>query len=276
MVLTGYRLHSLDMKEIQSHMGTIEEKLHNIAFHEYHKILGQEMIFLFDSIAINAMARDKQKTIYDIARENVDHQITVEEALKVPSAYNFQIFAYIMSEGEYTYFEVMSPNPKYLRAFASLEDYSVDDIEAQDDSDKKVQTWARLHKKYQHKSPIAINFTQRITPQIDKIKFPSYKERCASVARHNISNHYLNEVAGGSQIPPHLLMRDFDRVIELLDTDEGKYELRKRQIDLTGILVDTSPEDETFYTLPNQSQSGKTTFDEKNDTVNTNESQNSH
>ena len=49
MVIYGYRINSIDMKEVWNKIATVQKNLNKIAFKLYHEQLGKEIAFLCDN-----------------------------------------------------------------------------------------------------------------------------------------------------------------------------------------------------------------------------------
>ena len=47
MVIYGYRINSIDMKEVWNKIATVQKNLNKIAFKLYHEQLGKEIAFLW-------------------------------------------------------------------------------------------------------------------------------------------------------------------------------------------------------------------------------------
>lgn len=67
------------------------------------------------------------------------------------------------------------------------------------------------------------------------IKYPSISERAEIIARYNVQNHYLNEVAANSEIPPIRLMPFIDDMFELVG--QHKEDIAREKAELLNILL---------------------------------------
>lgn len=74
-----------------------------------------------------------------------------------------------------------------------------------------------------------------------------HAEAAGTKARHNVTNRLLNQMSGGQQIPPVLLMRFFDQAMDLLLLPETQWEIRQKQAELQAILPDLQQDDQFIY-----------------------------
>ena len=253
MVITGYRIHSTDFSDIELEINRIRHKLRKVITKTYHKKLGEEIAFLCDNVALGILQRDPNESIYDSARRNLDHKLKVAALTGAENEYNLQVYAHVMTKGEYTYLQVICPNVNLLTAFKGLEFYSLNEEEAKDRHNAKTEIWVSLQKEYEKNSPMQIQLSDNeIEADPESIVYPDINDRCNVCARHNILNRYLNQIAGGEQIPPFRLMEYMDTAMSMLLSKSGQAELTRKTMELKTILVDLSKNTETVFRRLNE------------------------
>lgn len=242
MVIQGYRIKSTDICVIKAEIGKLYDAYQKIITKEYGKLLGEEIAFIADQIALNIFQRNPQISIYEQAIQNLNSQIQMAKLNGANSKYNFQVIIHVMPDTAYTYLDVICPNMNLFRIFKKLEEYSLTEEEYQDAENKKTITWNHLIKEATKIPPVSANFF--FIPEVDKnsIKYPEKKERCETAARHNVTNRLLHQISGGQQIQPAFLMRFFDQAMEQLLLPETKKEIRQKTAELMGILSDMTDE----------------------------------
>lgn len=243
MVVTGYKIGSTDLKDIEMELVQIQKKINKIAKKEYHRMLGEEIAFLCDCICLNILTRKPDENIYDVAVSNLSQRIRTAQQIGAGNQYNMNIFLHLLTDADFTYLKLISPNNIFLSAFKDLENYSLTEIECQDTGNKKTVTWQRLHALYKDREPATINLTPEITPDKKCIQYPDFEKRKEKIARHNLTNHYLNQLAGGAQIPQFLTMRYFDMALEQVMSAEGKREMKRKEQELSQILIHLEKDD---------------------------------
>ena len=247
MIITGYRIHSTDLMDIEMEMNKVRASLKRITKRAYHTLLGEEVAFLADCVALNILKRNAGQSIYEAALDNLNGQVQKAEALSAPTKFNLSAYAQIMQMEGLTYVKVLAPNCRLHKAFSWLEPYSLTEAECRDEKNAKTITWKKLHDIYEKSEPISIRLTQTVDPAPEKLTYPSKKDRCETLARHNVMNHFLNIIAGGNQIPPALHMRYMDYAFEMLDTEEGISEIKRKTAELATILLDLSADDSVVF-----------------------------
>ena len=160
---------------------------------------------------------------------------------------NLQVVMYVMPEDEYVYLNVKFYNPVFEKIFKHLEPYSLTEEEYADEDNAKRIQWERLNQKALKTPPMGISFFE--IPEVVKgdIRYPEKGQRCMTEARHNVTNRLLNQMSGGQQIPPVLLMRFFDQAMDLLLLPETQWEIRQKQAELQAILPDLQQDDQFIY-----------------------------
>lgn len=239
MVITGYRIHTTSIPDIDMEVKKIKRKIDKFANQEYQKLLGKEAAFLYDQMALNVLKRPDIPFLDWVIHE-LNLKIQIAERQGIASPYNLNVFAQIMTYEDYSYIKAICPNQKLLKAFERLEPYHLSETECEDKQNRKTGIWQTLHKAYEKEAVLSLNLTPAPLPDAKSIVYPSKSERCKEQARHDMTNHYLKQISGGEPIPPHLLMRYLDMAMELLFTDEAKEELKKRELNLMKILPDES------------------------------------
>jgi len=130
---------------------------------------------------------------------------------------------------------VLTEHDTFLKAFKDLEGYSLSIKEAEDPQNGKCETWTALHKKYTAFEPASVNLTPNLEPDKDKIKYPAIAARCKIIARHNVTNSYLNMIAGETK--SHVsLMPYMDMAYELTMKKEAGERIKTKGMELFSIL----------------------------------------
>lgn len=248
MVITGYRIHDTDLKNINMELDKVKRKLEKIISKSYHQMLGEEIAFICDNITLGKMERDLNNTIFNNAVGNLEFKINNAIAAGTSLKYNFSIYAYIMPCEDYTYIKVISPNPVLLKAFNKLEDYSLDEIECQDPKNAKTILWNHLHDLYKKSEPMVINLRPNIEADKDKIVYPVKKNRAETFARHSIINHLLNQISGGKEIPPLLLLPYMDLALEMLEDVTIQTEYKNKVTNLIQLFTDLEKNNDFVFT----------------------------
>lgn len=236
MVIYGYRINSIDMKEVWNKIATVQKNLNKIAFKLYHEQLGKEIAFLCDNITLNVLSREDGISIYDSAVQILNQRIDASQRARSNTLYSYNVFAHIIPYKEYTYIKIVSANQKLLKAFQIFEEYSLSEMECKDPKNKKRIIWDEICSICTKKEPFSINLSiSNIDPKKECIKYPSISERAEIIARYNVQNHYLNEVAANSEIPPIRLMPFIDDMFELVG--QHKEDIAREKAELLNILL---------------------------------------
>jgi len=236
MVTIGYKISSTNLSEIMEKLESVKKKIKKIAEDTYHNLLGKEIAFITDNIALSILKRNEGTTIFDDAIRNLNHNIDIARQTGARTKFNFQIYAHVMPYENNTYLKVTCMNKDYLKAFSIFEDYSLTGTECQDNP--KTILWQQLYSIYGESEPIIIDLTQYVSPDKEKIIYPKKKDRAKTVARHNIVNHLLNQISNGQQIAPFLLMPYMDIAMEMLADTEIQSEYNRKVSELLSILPD--------------------------------------
>lgn len=251
MVIQGYRIKSKDINEIMHSLDKVRNKLSKITQKEYNRLLSEEITFLVDKVALNELKREENMSIYDGAVQIVDGRINRDETVNICSPFNFRVYVHVLSDdSEYTYLKVNCMNTKLIKAFDDLEEYSVNEIECEDNHNAKTVLWTKLQKKYQNIEPMVISLTQTPIPDKEKLSFESVRVRAETEARHNMLNGLLSDINGGGQIPPIRLMNYFDEAIQTSNEDIVQKQYQNNIIRLMGILPDLSKDYSFIFEIP--------------------------
>lgn len=245
MIVHGYRMKQLTMNELQDQIDKLHKKYQLQAKKEYGRLLGEEIAFLCDQIALNVVPKP-QISIFEQAKQNLNQQLQVAKMNRTKQ--NLQVVMYVIPDDEYVYLNVKFHNPVFEKIFKHLEPYSLTEEEYADEDNAKRIQWEHLNQKALKTPPIGISFFE--IPEIGKeynIRYPEKEQRCMTEARHNVTNRLLNQMSGGQQIPPVLLMRFFDQAIDMLLLPETQWEIRQKQAELQMILPDLQQDDHFVY-----------------------------
>lgn len=240
MVIQGYLIsENTDLLEIESQIQKVQKKILNIRQKEYQHLLGKEIAFCCDCIALNILQRPTQGSIADCAVDNLNRRIQVAQLSNLPSPYNLSIFLHVLQLDGKAYLRVDCNNPIFQKAFRSLEDVSVSAVECQDPKNSKNILWQKLCKRYEEMLPLSKNLTTELYPDWEHMTYPDVNSRCEDFARQNIANSYLTHLNAGQQmIPPHLLMPYVEESINYLQS-----EYREKVQFLKKVFIDLNEDD---------------------------------
>jgi len=247
MVIQGYVLDTLDLAEIDGKIRDIRRKIKKEADRLYARLLGREIAFLCDKVSQNILTKDPNIPIYDSALDNLQKMISTAESNGLANDYNFSIFSHVIPFEGKTYLRVISQNKSLLKAFKGLEEYSLDEREADDIKNAKTQTWNKIMGLFKNNEPPVVALSPELGCKPEDVIYPSLCERAEEVARENILSAYVNMVSGGRQIPPFLTVRYFNMALELLLTESGQQELRTRKMTLMTQLIDLQKDDKAVF-----------------------------
>lgn len=245
MVIQGYLIsENTDLLEIESQIQKVQKKILSICQKEYQHLLGKEIAFCCDCIALNILQRPTQGSIADCAVDNLNRRIQVAQLSNLPSPYNLSIFLHVLQLDGKAYLRVDCNNPIFQKAFRSLEDVSVSAVECQDPKNAKNILWQKLCKRYEEMLPLSKNLTTELYPDWEHMTYPDVNSRCEDFARQNIANSYLTHLNAGQQmIPPHLLMPYVEESINYLQSEYGKNEYREKVQFLKKVFIDLNEDD---------------------------------
>lgn len=106
MVLRGYRLQGTDLTGITQEIKKISMSVNKIRARTYAKLLGNEIAFLVDKIALNVYTRDPTVSIYECACSRTEEEIRVAQLQGLKTPYNLQVYGQVFTEADYTYFAI--------------------------------------------------------------------------------------------------------------------------------------------------------------------------
>ena len=119
MVIQGYLIsESTDLLEIESQIQKVQKKILNIRHKEYQRLLGKEIAFCCDCIALNILQRPTHGSIADCAVDNLNRRIQVAQLSSLPSPYNLSIFLHVLQLDGKTYLRVDSNNTIFQKPSA--------------------------------------------------------------------------------------------------------------------------------------------------------------
>lgn len=251
MVITGFLAEGrTDLYDIDNILYKVKKKISQIAEKEYGKLLGEEVALLCDNISLNVLTRNDNNPIINVARANVDKRIRTAGATGSTSRYNMAIYVRVMYLDGNTYIEVNSPNTIFLKAFkiGELEEFSLSEDECKDERNKKTIVWQKLHGVYEKMQPLSLNLSAHPDFIKEKVVFPSIPERAETLARHSVMNRLLNQISGGEQIPPYLLMPYMDIALTQLTSDSGIIrKVKEKALHLGQILLKLEDNEELVF-----------------------------
>ena len=155
MVVHGYRMKQLTMNELQEQIDKLHKKYQLQVKKEYGRLLGEEIAFLCDQIALNVVPKPRI-SIFEQAKQNLNQQLQV--AKMNGTKQNLQVVMYVMPEDEYVYLNVKFHNPVFEKIFKHLEPYSLTEEEYADEDNAKRIQWERLNQKALKTPPMGISF----------------------------------------------------------------------------------------------------------------------
>jgi len=253
MVIDGYKLGTKDIWEAEEKIKAIKGKIDLLSEKTYHALLSEEVSFLCDCVALGILQRDPNMSVWEGAILNVDQKIRQANMRNIKNKYNLSVFIQIIPYEEDIYLRVLCENRNLLKAFKTLENYSLTEEECMDSGNQKRVVWDKIQKSRKSLEPMTINLsTQRLNPNQEKLKFPTKEERVKLMARYNAQNRFLSYAANGEEIPPHLLMRCFDDMLEIFS--KNNYVLIEEETRLRSILPELDNNSEYIFTSEAQKQ----------------------
>lgn len=252
MVITGYRIKTTDLGDVEKEIQKVRVRINNIAQKKYQGLVGKEAAFLSDMICTNNIYNDTGGTIFDEAVNRVDKRISTAAAAALSSEYNFHIHAHLLVYDGYTYLKVICKNERFLSAFnvGNIEPFHLSKQEDTDIENAKRKTWLKLHSLYMDFDPPVIDLSPVFNRETLKLDYPSVDERCRQVARDAVCNEYLAKISGGGQIPPYLLMPYMHMAEGMLETEDGENAVAERELALKEMLIDLNEDDSVVFGSP--------------------------
>ena len=167
MVVHGYRMKQLTMNELQEQIDKLHKKYQLQVKKEYGRLLGEEIAFLCDQIALNVVPKPRI-SIFEQAKQNLNQQLQV--AKMNGTKQNLQVVMYVMPEDEYVYLNVKFHNPVFEKIFKHLEPYSL--------TEEKKNGWNYLPKRIflsDHHSPCQQKLHPSMESQMQILQIKSLK-----------------------------------------------------------------------------------------------------
>ena len=238
-VITGFNMGNITYDELESEINHVKQKIEKIAADSYNRLLGEEIAFLCDAVTLNILHRDGKMSIFDVAVDNINSKINNARNTNDDNPYAFSIYAHILKIDQNFILKVISGNQRFLPAFKKYESLCIDEVEMNDPNNGKTLLWEKVDKVYKDKMVLSLNLTpEDLKPDIEKVVFPEFDERVKKMARHSVLNHYMNQIAGGNQIPPFLLMPYFDKALDMFKSPAGVFMYERKQKELTQLLLE--------------------------------------
>ncbi|NLZ69672.1 MAG: hypothetical protein GX903_11855 [Spirochaetales bacterium] len=245
-IITGYKVKSEKLSEIETIMMIAKDKVANEAKRNYKLLLSREITNLVDNIALNVIQRpSNDMSILDLAINMLNERIAFASTTHTANEYDFSVFMYIMkdeTDSNITYIKLSSCSPdfkKCLNRIDGLAPYSLTDKDVCLDNDRS-EKWTQLHKMYEKYTPITVQlFTaNEINWEIkpDTLAFFSPKDRAFVKARHNLTQKLLNQYGNNGQIPNFRFMEYLDEATSRLANEQYEDEFAHYQADLLKIL----------------------------------------
>lgn len=255
MVITGYRIKSTDLSEIEKEIQKVRTRINNIAQKKYQKLVGKEAAFLSDMISTNNIYNDTGGTVFDGAVNSVDNKISNAAAASLSSEYNFHIHAHLLAYEGYTYMKVICKNERFLSAFkvGNIEPFHLSKEEDMDIENAKRKIWLKLHSLYADFDPPVVDLSPVFDRGALELSYPPVDERCRQTAKDAVCNEYLAKISGGGQIPPYLLMPYIHMAEAMLETEDGRDAIAERELQLKDMLVDLNEDDSVIFCTPGDS-----------------------
>lgn len=245
LVIAGYNLGKITYEVMETELDLIKKRVEKTARDAYNELLGEEIAFLCDAVTLNILNRDGKISIFDAAVSNVENRIEQARNTDNNNPYAFSIFAHVLKVDDDFIIKVIMGHERYLSVFKKYESLCLDEKEINDSNNGKTKFWERVDKIYKDKPVLSVNLTpERFSSDMEKVKFPDFETRVQKMARHSVLNHYMNQLAGGNQIPPFLLMPYFDKAESMLNSPAGIYEYERKCMELTQILLELKKDSE--------------------------------
>lgn len=243
MVIHGFRIGSTDLSDVDMELGRCRASLEKVTAKVYHRLLGEEAAFLCDCVSLGILQRPVGASIYSSAVSNTDRRVQRAGATGVKNKYNLNVYANVMPYKGATFISIICGNTRLLKAFSTLEPYSLTEEECQDTNNKKYITWQKIHGIYEKEIPFSKNLTCAVSPDISKLVFPDVKTRCHSFANQNTMNLLLRDISMGENVEPFLLMRYMESVLDQMVAPDMTCRIRQREMELQQILLDFSDQE---------------------------------
>lgn len=234
----GYTINSTNIAKVESILQQAKANMKQAAIELYHKYLSEEITSLVDDIALNVLARP-QCSILEAANNRLFQRIQNAEANNFPTEYNLKVMLQILNYKGKTYIVYCGKSSYIEDAFASTDGIIKSNTEPTPEGEESADSkkWNRILKD-QDGDPVLYSH-MAFNLELDKtlLVFGSVKDRAEERARHELTSHYLNMLAGGQQIAPNELMRLMDKALAMvLEAEDSELLLNEKQMQLMKIL----------------------------------------
>lgn len=236
MEITGYCIPTTEISKVEEELAKIKRKIDKLASSSYQQLFGEQAAFLYDQMALNVLKLPDNRTFFEWVKAELEMRIHFSQQNAIPNDFNMNVFIYVMEENEKTYLKVLCSNRKLIKAFKHLEEYSLNTEESKDEKNGKNIFWTCLQRKYENRPILSLNLTPSPEPIKKEIVLPTHKQRCETIARHDVTNCYLRLLAGNNSIPPYMMMPLLDEALTLLMNEHVKPELKNKEMQLANIL----------------------------------------
>lgn len=229
IIIQGYKIETNNPIDIENAIQEIKSTVVERANEAYHVQLSREIEEIVDDIALNIRPRPDDISILDLARGILLQKINYATANQLPTEYNYYVSLNVFFDGNNTYFKFNSTNNIYQKQVSKIKGlitYSLDEKEVGTGNEKEV-IWNNLMKRYKEIYPLSTQLfpTEDFVVNKKSLHFRGPSARALIIARHNLTNRYLNMIASGKEIPNYLLMRYMDQALEMVTSSQGKNEL---------------------------------------------------
>ena len=229
IIIQGYKIETNNPIDVENAIQEIKTVVTTRANDAYHDQLSREIEEIVDDIALNIRPRPDDISILDLARGILTQKINYATANQLPTEYNYYVSLNAFFDGNNTYLKFNSNNNIYrkqLSKIKGLEPYYLDEKDVGTGIEQEV-VWNNLMKRYKDIYPLSTQIfpTEDFTVNTKALHFRGPAARAGVIARHNLTNRYLNMIASGKEIPNYLLMRYMDQALEMLTTQKGKDDL---------------------------------------------------
>ena len=141
MVIIGKRIHSTDISDVEMEIKEIKRKIDRLSNKIYQELLGAEAAFLYDQLSLNILKEPQQMSFLDWVIHELNLKIQIAEKNSVPNLFNFNVYVYVMTYGEYRYIKIICPIEILLKAFDGLEDSGISESECSYQNNKNNKEW---------------------------------------------------------------------------------------------------------------------------------------
>ena len=218
MMFYGFRTNTNNIAQIERLVDKMKQNIEKRANKIYCELLSLEITHIVDEIATNVYPRPERPIITE-ATELLNKKINVAMSKCYDTEYNFNASVNIFSYDKQTYIELAAFNENFYDAIKSIQgltDMSVDELIDSGVNDDRRAIWQKIIKKYSSSSCMMIKLfplKEFVQPKFSDMYFEPKEVRAETLARHKMTNQFLNQYAGGGTIPPHKLMEYLDQAL---------------------------------------------------------------